>query len=266
MRQHGDRTKYHTRKWLRSRIMGIPLPGVLALGVVLGSVVLALSIAAIPDVVALRVASQQSTAAPNTTTRHGHARRQEHRAPTVYRTPTARPTMPTTTAPSRPPATEQPVTPLATQQAHITFYAAYDNDPPGSREIAYPGASPRHAQATADLGTYDHPITLASDQRWLPAGTRVYVISLHKYYIMEDECVSAVSEYSASRTKHIDLYLSDSTSSRVIAAEEEATGNADATHAIVVNPPASLPVDTTPLYSDAGGSVYAAHHYAETLP
>ena len=152
------------------------------------------------------------------------------------------------------------------QQVHITFYAAYDNDPLGSREIAYPGALPRHAQATADLGTYDHPITLASDQRWLPIGTRVYVVSLHKYYIMEDECVSAVNEYSANRTKHIDLYLSDSTNSRVIAAEEEATGNADATRAIVVNPPASLPVDTTPLYSDAGGSVYATHHYAETLP
>ncbi|MGE5335122.1 MAG: hypothetical protein ACM3N4_10515 [Nitrososphaerota archaeon] len=245
--------------------MGIPLLGVLALGVVLGSGVLALSIAGIPNVLALRVASQQP-AALNAATRHGHARGQEHRASTSYRTPTARPSTPTTGASSRPPATEQPVTPLATQQVYITFYAAYDNDPPGSREIAYPGASPRHAQATVDLGTYDHPITLASDQRWLPAGTRVYVVSLHKYYIMEDECVSAVNEYSANRTKHIDLYLSDSTSSRVIAAEEEATGNADATRAIVVNPPAGLPVDTTPLYSDAGGSVYAAHHYAETLP
>jgi hypothetical protein len=34
----------------------------------------------------------------------------------------------------------------------------------------------------------------------------------------------------------------------------------------VVNPPANLPVDSTPLYTDTGGSAYATHHYAETLP
>lgn len=179
-------------------------------------------------------------------------------------TPTA---LPATTTPTSPPAPTRAPTPahMATQQVFVTFYAAYDNDPPGSREIAYPGGAPRHAQATVDQGTYSHPITLASDQRWLPVGTRVYVVSLHKYYIMEDECVECESDYGSHSIKHIDLYLSNTTSSRVIAAEEEATGDDRQTHAIVVNPPANLPVDTTPLYTDGGGSVYATHHYAETL-
>jgi 3D (Asp-Asp-Asp) domain-containing protein len=175
----------------------------------------------------------------------------------------------TATTHTSPPATAtRAPTPahVATQQVFITFYAAYDNDPAGSREIAYPGGAPRHAQATTDQGTYSHPITLASDQRWLPVGTRVYVVSLHKYYIMEDECVECEDDYGAHGTRHIDLYLSNSTSSRVIAAEEEDTGDDRVTRAIVVNPPANLPVDTTPLYTDAGGSVYATHHYVETLP
>ncbi len=167
-----------------------------------------------------------------------------------------------TPVPTRTPAAARTLS----EQVLVTFYAAYDNDPPGSRTIAYPAGAPRHLRATADLGTYDHPITLASDQRWLRVGMRVYVVSLHKYYIMEDECVSCESEYGADGTRHIDLYLSSSTSHRVIAAEEEATGNDQVAHTIVLNPPPNLPVDVTPLYSDSGGSVYASHHYGEALP
>src|SRR5262245_17889805 len=190
-----------------------------------------------------------------------HTPASEHQpVPTVSdATPTPSSSLPATPTPAPVPAH------VATKRVFITFYAAYDNDPPGSREIAYPGKAPRHARATVDQGTYSHPITLASDQRWLPVGTRVYVVSLRKYFIMEDECVSCEGEYGANGTKHIDLYLSNSVSSRVIAAEEEATGDDRVTHAIVVNPPANLPVDTAPLYTDVGGSVYAAHQYAETV-
>jgi len=41
----------------------------------------------------------------------------------------------------------------------VTFYAAYDNDPPGTTTIAFP--NPRHAHA-GGTGTADDPVTLAS--------------------------------------------------------------------------------------------------------
>jgi hypothetical protein len=168
-------------------------------------------------------------------------------------------------SPSYPAPTPKPV-PLPTQRMLVTFYAARDNDPPGSHTIAYPGSAPRHARTTTDVGTYDHPITLASDTRYLPAGTRVYVVKLHKYLIMEDECVSAEQRYSRDGTRWIDLYISDSTASGVLAAADTLTGDDTVKHIVVVNPPAGLAVDTTPLY--VNGTLAAASHYnyAEVAP
>jgi hypothetical protein len=53
----------------------------------------------------------------------------------------------------------------------VTFYGGPDNDPPGSTEIAYPNS--RHP-AAGGTGTYDDPITAASDPRALPPGTLLY--------------------------------------------------------------------------------------------
>lgn len=161
------------------------------------------------------------------------------------------------------PAASMPA--VNSQKVWITFYAALDNDPAGSRSIAYPGPAPRHAQA-GGTGTYTDPLTLASDTRWLPAGTRVYVPSLHKYYIMEDECVAAVQEYSATGLHHVDLYMSSSVQPGVVAAEDQATKPQGENSLLVVNPPAGYPVDITPLYSDATGSAVATHTYPDVIP
>lgn len=158
-----------------------------------------------------------------------------------------------------------PLSVTTTRMVWITFYAARDNDPAGSRDIAYPGPAPRHAQATADIGSFDHPITLASDQRWLPVGTRVYVASLHKYYVMEDQCVECEADFSHG-FHHVDLYMSDSVQPGVIAAEDQATKDQAENSLIAVNPPPNWPVDATPLYTDSGGSAWPTHHYPDTLP
>lgn len=155
--------------------------------------------------------------------------------------------------------------PNTIQTVWETWYAARDNDPAGSREIAYPGPAPRHNQATADLGTYAHPITLASDKRWLPAGTIVYAPRWRKYFIMEDECVSAEREFSKSGFHHVDLYMSDSVKPAVIAAEDDATNEMAENDIIVLNPDPNYMVDSTPLYTDAGGSVVAKHQYGNAL-
>ncbi|CAF1424684.1 unnamed protein product [Adineta ricciae] len=76
----------------------------------------------------------------------------------------------------------------------VTSYGWNDNDPP-SAEIAYPksgGYPTKHNSATEGRGTYEDPITFATDERELDIGTMIYVPFLRKYFVMEDRCASAV--------------------------------------------------------------------------
>lgn len=75
-----------------------------------------------------------------------------------------------------------PILGTETVTGHLTFYGAGDNCPPGG-EIAYPVL---HKEAGGN-GTYDDPITCASDKSWLPKGTKVYIEAVEKYFIMEDD-------------------------------------------------------------------------------
>ncbi|WP_214365396.1 hypothetical protein [Pseudonocardia sp. H11422] len=126
----------------------------------------------------------------------------------------------------------------------VTFYAAYDNDPPGSRAIAYPNA--RHSEA-GGTGTYADPVTLAGDARELPVGTVVYYAPLRKYFVMEDMCASCIERWESSRTHHVDLWTGSATDSGVTACQEALTPAGPVT--VELDPPAGRPVDTTPLYS-----------------
>ena len=71
----------------------------------------------------------------------------------------------------------------------MTFYGYFDNSPPGTA-IAHPVI---HSGA-GGVGTFDDPITFAvapEVQNKVPAGTRIYIPSLQKYFIMEDDCTSS---------------------------------------------------------------------------
>lgn len=71
----------------------------------------------------------------------------------------------------------------------MTFYGYFDNSPPGTA-IAHPVL---HSGA-GGVGTFDDPITFAvapEVQNKVPAGTRIYIPSLKKYFIMEDDCTSS---------------------------------------------------------------------------
>jgi hypothetical protein len=161
-------------------------------------------------------------------------------------------------------ATPRPTTPPTrrgtTQKVWQTFYAAADNDPAGSRNIAYPAPQGKHARA-GGTGTFADPITLAADKRWLPVGTRVYAPRWHKYFIMEDQCVECEADWGADHFHHVDLYMPPSLRSGVVACENDATKDQAENDIIVLNPDRNRPVDTTPLYTDAGGCVAAAHEY-----
>jgi hypothetical protein len=71
----------------------------------------------------------------------------------------------------------------------MTFYGFFDNSPPGT-DIAHPVL---HSGA-GGVGTFDDPITFAvapEVQDRVPPGTIMYIPSLEKYFIMEDDCTSS---------------------------------------------------------------------------
>ncbi len=71
----------------------------------------------------------------------------------------------------------------------MTFYGYFDNSPPGTA-IAHPVL---HSGA-GGVGTFDDPITFAvapEVQNRVPPGTKIYIPSLQKYFIMEDDCTSS---------------------------------------------------------------------------
>ena len=133
------------------------------------------------------------------------------------------------------------------QRVQVTFYAAADNDPAGSTDIAY--ANSRHA-AAGGTGTFADPLSLASDPRELRPGTVVYYPPIQKYFVMEDDCAPCIHEWAAHRTPHVDLWMSATTDRRVQACE--AALSPDNPDTIVVNPPPGLPVDRRTLYDAAG--------------
>lgn len=133
----------------------------------------------------------------------------------------------------------------------ITFYGGPDNDPPGSTDIAYPNS--RHGVA-GGTGTYDDPITLATDAKELPPGTVVYVASLEKYFVMEDDCADCITDWQRDRTAHLDLWTGPTGGASLLKCEDALTPPGPVT--VEINPPPTRAVNTQPLYS-ADGSCQA---------
>ena len=149
-----------------------------------------------------------------------------------------------------PPQATVSVTPVAEQQGlrqrvEVTFYAAADNDPPGSADIAYPNS--RHTTA-GGTGTYADPLSLATDPREIRPGVLVYYPPVQKYFVMEDDCAECIDDWSTNRTPHVDLWTS-ATADRAVQ-NCEAALTPDDPDTIIVNPPANLPVDLKPLYAN----------------
>ncbi|MFB0835768.1 hypothetical protein ACX8Z9_12030 [Arthrobacter halodurans] len=128
---------------------------------------------------------------------------------------------------------------------YVTGYSMQDNDPAGSRAIAYSqlwGFKTRHQQAGGD-GTYANPITLAvSPGRYAP-GTRIYMPHVDRFFVVEDSCASC-----GAKSSWVDMYvggtMSDPTS-KVDACMAQLTGN----YRMVVNPTRYHKVVKGPLYN-----------------
>jgi hypothetical protein len=131
------------------------------------------------------------------------------------------------------------------QRVEVTFYAAADNDPPGSVDIAYPNS--RHVSA-GGTGTYADPLSLATDPREIRPGVLVYYPAVQKYFVMEDDCAECIDDWAETRTPHVDLWVSNTSDPAVLGCEAALTP--DDPDTIIVNPPADLPVDGKPLFAN----------------
>jgi hypothetical protein len=87
-----------------------------------------------------------------------------------------------------PPASSETIVP----DAYITAYTWFDNTPEGSPDISHPVL---HKKAGGS-GTYADPVTIAvghsletgEDVLDFPAGTRIYLPGVRRYFIVEDTC------------------------------------------------------------------------------
>ena len=138
---------------------------------------------------------------------------------------------------------------------YVTLYGWPDNSPPGG-DIAYPKSDgyPTLHNSAGGTGTYSNPITYATDKSELAVGTKVYYSYLKRYFIMEDDCVECDSDWNKGKS-HIDLWIGSQggSSSKVIDCEDALTR----TGTVIVNPPSTEAVDTTPLFNSSTNKCYS---------
>jgi len=142
-----------------------------------------------------------------------------------------------------------------TQNYEVTLYGWPDNSPPGNG-IAFPANSgfPTIHNAAGGTGTYADPVTFATDQSELAPGTKVYYPYLHRYFIMEDECVECDADWN-NGVRHIDLWVGgqNGNTNSVINCEDNLTQGSSA---VITSPPTNEPVDTTPLFNSSTNTCY----------
>jgi len=170
---------------------------------------------------------------------------------TITSQPTLTPTIKLTPIPS-PTPTIDIYAGMEKDKFFITFYGWPDNDPPGN-EIAYPTkrySNSKHNFASG-VGTYQDPVTFASDPDEISVGTIYYVPNLRKYIIMEDYCEGCVQNF-ADDEKHFDIWVDSDPNFEVelVNCQKSMTKR---NALVITNPSSNLPVRTTPFFNKLTG-------------
>jgi hypothetical protein len=166
---------------------------------------------------------------------------------------------------------------MTVNNVYITWYGFNDNScqvesQHNCNTIAYPqsaGYQTAHEIGTEGKGTYDDPSTFATamsddgSSGEIPVGTIIYVPEVRKYFIMEDQCFECGQEWAQGMNWHVDLWMGPSYGSaqqQLISCEDSLTVGATnaGTGTIIIDPPADLPVDTNPLFTN---DTCTAHTY-----
>jgi hypothetical protein len=140
-------------------------------------------------------------------------------------------------------------------QAFMTLYGYVDNSPPGT-DIAHPCI---HQQA-GGTGTYQDPITFATDVAELPWCTVIYVPYMERYFIHEDECSQCDTDWNDYHLYRFDMWAGGDSGS-LHQPERGALLRCESTWTransiddpdnptVIVDPPSDLPVVSTPIFS-----------------
>jgi hypothetical protein len=144
------------------------------------------------------------------------------------------PAPPAQSTPAKAPPRGPTVTATPNAFGQISFYSARDNNPSGSRQIAFTNVLHKQAGGT---GTFEDPLTMAAGRGQMLLGTKVYVPFLQRYFILEDQCPDCANG-------HIQLWTGEETDNGIIACERALARSAS----YQVNPPAGLPVVAGDLY------------------
>jgi 3D (Asp-Asp-Asp) domain-containing protein len=138
---------------------------------------------------------------------------------------------------------------------YVTGYGYADNDQSGPVSPGYataffdaqhpeqPNAKGCWAAAFGD-GSYENPYVVASDPRWLPVGTKIYVGTsngkvINKYFVMLDTCAQCISDWSAGK-RHVDLWVGGNPQNPTVDAQAASITNQQTQ--IIVNPDPGKPV------------------------
>lgn len=170
------------------------------------------------------------------------------------------------------PAAAATPAPKTIKTAYTTGYTWFDNTPRGSAEISNPIL---HKQA-GGTGTYEDPITIAVghsivtrngkrvDVLDYPAGTRMYVPNVRRYFIVEDSCgdgptpqnggCHSLRKAPKGATTWVDLYIGGGRHDSYDAVQNCASHVTDEDghqlHWLIVNPKPGYKVVKGPLFQN----------------
>jgi hypothetical protein len=144
---------------------------------------------------------------------------------------------------------------VRTVRAFMTLYGYVDNSPPGT-VIAHPCI---HSGA-GGTGSFEDPVTFATDVHELPWCKVIYVPYMERYFIHEDECSECDTDWVHRHLYRFDMWAGGNATSlhqperrSLLRCEDTWTRANSATDpnnpTIIVNPPSNLPVTTVPIFS-----------------
>src|SRR5207253_9011678 len=131
-------------------------------------------------------------------------------------------------------------------------YGAYDNTPGGTTQINYPKSEgyPTIDNSAGGSGTFADPLTMASDPRELPIGTKVYDSHLQRYFVMEDSCTECTADFNSRAGNRFDMYVGNPSSGQAVIACENGLTMDARNQPFIINPDNTGTVASTPLWSD----------------
>jgi hypothetical protein len=136
-----------------------------------------------------------------------------------------------------------------------TYYGWFTNTPPGCTTAYLTGC----AHGT---GTFRDPVTLASDPKEFPPGTRFYYPTVKKYFVMGDECTTCVTAWKTTgHQRQVDLWIGGEGGTAFAAINcEDALTQYSTTGPVLTtfieNAPAHLHVSKAPLFTARTGRCF----------